>query len=85
MHLDDAIGVLRNGDGNDNAAPVFAVGDGVIGGTAGSLSYANLLAFWNEFDPYTMLLDRRAGAGAGEEYNPAFDPDRFMKLKEAGR
>ena len=54
MHLDDAIGVLRNGDGNDNAAPVFAVGDGVIGGTAGSLSYANLLAFWNEFDPYTM-------------------------------
>jgi hypothetical protein len=54
MHLDDAIGVLRNGDGNDNAAPVFAVGDSVIGGTAGSLSYANLLAFWNEFDPYTM-------------------------------
>jgi hypothetical protein len=32
-----------------------------------------------------MLLDRRAGAGAGEEYNPAFDPDRFIKLKEAGR
>ena len=54
MHLNDAIGVLVSGDGNDNAAEVFSVGDSVIGGTAGSLSYANLLAFWNEFDPYTM-------------------------------
>jgi hypothetical protein len=54
MHLDDAIDVLKNGDGNDNAAAAFAVGDGVIGGTAGSLSYAELLKFWNEFDPYTM-------------------------------
>ncbi|MGN1002551.1 MAG: phage major capsid protein [Oscillospiraceae bacterium] len=54
MHLEDAIDVIRNGDGNDNAAAAFAVGDGTIGGTAGSLSYAELLAFWNQFDPYTM-------------------------------
>lgn len=54
MHLEDAIGVLENGDGNNNAAQAFKVGDGVIGGTAGTLSYAELLKFWNEFDPYTM-------------------------------
>ena len=54
MHLDDAIGVIRNGDGNDNAAEKFTVGDGVIGGTAGKLDYAALLRFWNQFDPYTM-------------------------------
>lgn len=54
MHLDDAIGVLRNGDGNGNAAEAFRVGDAVIGGSAGTLTYAELLKFWNEFDPYTM-------------------------------
>lgn len=54
MHLEDAIGVIESGDGNGNAAPAYAVGDGTIGGTAGSLSYSELLAFWNTFDPYTM-------------------------------
>ena len=54
MHLEDAIDVLINGDGNSNAAAAFAVGDSTVGGTAGSLSYADLLAFWNQFDPYTM-------------------------------
>lgn len=54
MHLDDAIGVLQNGDGNDNAAACYAVGDGTIGGKAGTLTYKELLAFWSQFDPYTM-------------------------------
>ncbi len=54
MHLDDAIGVLLHGDGNNNAAAQFAVGDGTIGGTAGKLEYAQLLEFWSQFDPYTM-------------------------------
>lgn len=54
MHLEDAIDVLKNGDGNKNAAPAYAVGDSAIGGTAGSLSYSELLSFWNCFDPYTM-------------------------------
>ena len=54
MHLDDAIDVLRNGDGNNNAAEAFTVGDATIGGAKGQLSYSELLAFWNEFDPYTM-------------------------------
>ena len=54
MHLEDAIDVIENGDGNNNAAASYAVGDSAIGGTAGALSYDELLAFWNTFDPYTM-------------------------------
>ena len=54
MHLEDAIDVITNGDGNTNSADAFAVGDATIGGTAGTLTYAELLNFWNQFDPYTM-------------------------------
>lgn len=54
MHLDDAIEVITNGDGNKNPAESFTVGDSVIGGTAGTLNYEALLKFWNRFDPYTM-------------------------------
>lgn len=54
MHLDDAISVVIDGDGNENAAEKFTIGDTVIGGTAGQLDYNALLSFWNEFDPYTM-------------------------------
>lgn len=54
MHLQDAIDVIINGDGNGNAAKVYTVGSGPIGGTAGTLSYEALVDFWNQFDPYTM-------------------------------
>lgn len=54
MHLEDAIAVLKDGDGNNNAAAGFKVGTAPISGTAGSLSYNQLLEFWNQFDPYTM-------------------------------
>lgn len=54
MHLDDAIKVLTIGDGNSNGADMFTVGDDPIGGTAGSLSYAELLAFWNQFEDYNL-------------------------------
>ena len=54
MHLEDAIRVLRDGDGNNNAAPVFKVGTDPISGTAGQLDYNALLDFWSQFDPYTM-------------------------------
>ncbi len=54
MHLEDAIDVVINGDGNGNAADAFAIGDETIGGTSGTLTYDALLAFWAEFDPYTM-------------------------------
>ena len=54
MHLKDAIDVLMNGDGNSNAADAYAIGTSPISGTSGTLSYAALLDFWSQFDPYTM-------------------------------
>ena len=54
MHLEDAIDVLQNGDGNNNAAQTYQVGTDPISGTAGTLSYDALLDFWSQFDPYTM-------------------------------
>ena len=48
MHLEDAINVILNGDGNGNAAQVSAVK------TAGTLTYDDLLAFWNKFEPYQL-------------------------------
>lgn len=38
MHLKDAIDVLMNGDGNNNAATSYTIGDGGIGGTKGTLA-----------------------------------------------
>ena len=46
--LSDAVDVLMNGDGNDNAAPV----DNVTAG--GTLTYDDLVNFWAKFDPYEM-------------------------------
>ena len=54
MHVEDAIGVILSGDGNNNAADAYTVGTTPISGTAGSLSYDALLDFWAQFDPYTM-------------------------------
>jgi len=48
MHLEDAIDVIVNDDGNDNAAAVTAAA------TSGTLTYDDLLAFWKEFDPYQL-------------------------------
>ncbi len=52
--LEDAIEVLRNGDGNDNPAPVLKVGTDPVGGTAGTLDYNALVDFWAQFEPYEM-------------------------------
>ena len=54
MLLEDAIGVLVNGDDNGNPAQVYKVGTGPIGGTKGKLDYAALVDFWAQFDPYEM-------------------------------
>lgn len=48
MHLEDAIEVILNGDGNNNAADQHQVT------TAGTLTYDDLVDFWAEFDPYEM-------------------------------
>ena len=54
MHLDDAVEVLTNGDGNNNAATVYQIGTSPISGTAGTLTYDQLVEFWSYFDPYEM-------------------------------
>ena len=54
MHLNDAIRVLIDGDGNGNAAQKYKVGTDPISGNAGTLSYEALVDFWSQFDPYTM-------------------------------
>ena len=48
MHLEDAVNVILNGDGNNNPAAVTGVA------SAGTLTYDDLLNFWNSFDPYQM-------------------------------
>ena len=53
MHLDDAIDVIINGDGNDNPAENLKLGTEITG-SAGTLTYSALLEFWAKFDPYTM-------------------------------
>ena len=50
----DAVKVLIEGDGNDNAAVQYAVGTEPMSGTAGSLGYDQMVEFWGQFDPYTM-------------------------------
>ena len=52
--LADAVDVLINGDGNDNAAVQYTVGSNPISGTKGTLKYDQLVEFWGQFDPHTM-------------------------------
>ena len=54
QQMADAVKVLVEGDGNDNAAVQYAVGTSPISGTAGTLGYNQLVEFWGKFDPYTM-------------------------------
>lgn len=46
--LDDAVRVLTDGDGNNNPITDIATG------TAGSVSYADLVALWQSLDPYSL-------------------------------
>ena len=52
--LKDAVDVIIDGDGNENAATIYSVGSSPITGTAGTLTYNQLVEFWAQFDPYTM-------------------------------
>jgi len=54
QQLADAVNVLMNGDGNDNAAPAFTIGTSPMSGTKGTLGYDQMVEFWGQFDPYTM-------------------------------
>ena len=46
--LADAVNVLINGDGNNNAAEIINTAD------AGKLEYTDLVAFWNKLSPYEL-------------------------------
>ena len=50
----DAVKVLVDGDGNENAAIQYSVGTSPMSGTVGTLTYDQLVEFWGKFDPYTM-------------------------------
>ena len=50
----DAVKVLVDGDGNENAAIQYSVGTSPMSGTAGTLTYDQMVEFWGKFDPYTM-------------------------------
>ena len=52
--LTDAVDVLKEGDGNENAAAIYQVGTSPISGTSGTLGYDQMVEFWGQFDPYTM-------------------------------
>lgn len=54
MHVQDAVNVLVNGDGNANAAQKLTIGTSPMSGTKGTLEYKQLVEFWAQFDPYTM-------------------------------
>lgn len=54
MHLKDAVEVLVKGDGNNNAAASFTIGDSPLSGTAGTLTYQQLVEFWAQFEPYEL-------------------------------
>lgn len=46
--LSDAVSVIVNGDGNQNPAEEIDVQ------TAGTITYSDLVSFWNSFDPYEL-------------------------------
>ena len=54
QQLADAVKVLIDGDGNDNAAVQYTIGTDPISGTKGTLAYDQMVEFWGQFDPYTM-------------------------------
>ena len=54
MQVMDALQVLVDGDGNDNMAMSYTVGESPISGTGGKLEYDQLVEFWGQFDPFTM-------------------------------
>ena len=54
QQIADAVKVIVEGDGNDNAAIQYTVGTEPISGTKGSLGYDQLVEFWGQFDPFTM-------------------------------
>ena len=62
QQLTDAVNVIINGDGNENAAVQYTVGTEPMSGTKGTLGYDQMVEFWGKFDPYTMNTILCSGA-----------------------
>lgn len=80
MHLEDAVNVLLNGDGNSNPAEVTAIS---------ALSYTEILNLWNKFDPYnlnTMLMspDMMVEMLKLEEFQNPLTGINFLGTGDAG-
>ena len=54
MQLMDALKVIIDGDDNENESPVYSIGSDPIPGTPGVLTYQQMVAFWSQFEPYTL-------------------------------
>ena len=72
--LSDAVSVIVEGDGNDNPAQEIDVA------TAGTLTYADLVSFWNGFDPYELNTIIAAPDVAAKILNLAEMRDAFAGL-----
>ena len=73
MLLEDAVDVIVNGDGNGNPAKVSSVAQ------AGKLTYEDLVAFWNDFEPYQL-----SALLVGTDTLPKLLDLRQMRDPEAG-
>ena len=62
QQLADAVKVILEGDGNDNAAIQYTIGTDPVSGTKGTLGYDQMVEFWGQFDPYTMNTMLCSGA-----------------------
>lgn len=80
-HVADAVDVLINGDGNNNAAETVSVSE------EGVLSYDDLIALWGKFDPYEMntLLVSNADMQKLLKLNEFKDPETGLNFQGTGK
>ena len=81
MLLEDAVDVIVNGDGNGNPAKVSSVAQ------AGKLTYEDLVAFWNDFEPYQLnaLLVGTATLPKLLDLRQMRDPEAGLDFHGTGR
>ena len=54
QQIADAVKVILEGDGNNNAAVQYSIGTFPMTGVKGTLTYGQLVEFWSQLDPYNM-------------------------------
>ncbi len=83
QQFSDAISVLCDGDGNNNAAEIIAATE------SGKLSYADLIKLYNSLDPYAMTTivaspDMMAGLLALDEFKNPVSGINFQGTGKVG-